>query len=342
MKYTAINELNNFDFHDSEIRAINLSNNHMTWEVEEIHALPNNTQNHFSKAMCIDHAVMIFQDVQIESIIYEGYETNYEAINPVPASPSEYENILRKAASKAYYFIYSMKNLHALDTGRFSVCFNIDDNIEEGFGYALTLTFSKSIVQWDGFCGKTWYEDEKWKKLQRGFIYTAINELECFDFHHTIINDIYFSDEQMIWKVSQVQIPTNPKRDPYARTTYVIDDAWIIFQNVLIKKIYRPRAKLLDSTNEVTKVKKRVYKIKEYYDDFKKWYEIYWVDDLAKISANKYKIKLEITARDLTPPGIRKLEMEFSRSVVQFDRLSSKTWSEDGNYRFEEIEVDEE
>lgn len=45
----------------------------------------------------------------------------------------------------------------------FRVCFNIDGGAGN---YDLTLAFAKSIVSWDEFTGKAWYEDEKWKNRQ--------------------------------------------------------------------------------------------------------------------------------------------------------------------------------
>jgi len=66
MKYKSINELNCFQFHDAEIKEINISNDQMIWTTSAINAMTTNTQNINSKDLCIENATMIFENFSVE------------------------------------------------------------------------------------------------------------------------------------------------------------------------------------------------------------------------------------------------------------------------------------
>jgi hypothetical protein len=61
----------------------------------------------------------------------------------------------------SYCYISSMEELPMNEDKEYQICFDIDGGAG---GYYLTLSYSKSIAQWDEYSGKAWYEDEKWKK----------------------------------------------------------------------------------------------------------------------------------------------------------------------------------
>jgi hypothetical protein len=166
MEYIAIDELNHFSFHDAEIQKIDFCFGNMKWQVTAANATIQNTQNSLQKDMCIDEAEIIFEDVQVEKIVFSAYkvfDSNNNLIQSVEekiADSDEYIDILENTVS-GFCYIYSMENLLKLDDKKYSVCFNIDGSVGN---YYLTLLFSKSIVQWNKYRGIAWYEDEKWKK----------------------------------------------------------------------------------------------------------------------------------------------------------------------------------
>lgn len=165
MKYVSIDELNNFSFHDGELKNIDFVNETMKWQVSGINATVKNLQNSFEKDMCTEDAEMIFENVEIKKIVFCGYKTfdsNNNLIKEVDdriASPDEYIEILSHTADD-YCYIFSMDELSKIDNETYIVCFNLDSGVGN---YYLTLSFSKSIVEWDEFYGIAWYEDEKWK-----------------------------------------------------------------------------------------------------------------------------------------------------------------------------------
>ena len=140
----------------------------MTWEVSAVNATAANTQNSFSKDMCIKCALVTFEDVCIESIAFGAYTVHgsdkklIKSVKARAADPSEYSDILEKTPS-SWSYIYSMEELYASKKSRFRTCFNIDGGAGS---YYLTIRFAKSIVEWDEFSGMAWYEDEKWKKTE--------------------------------------------------------------------------------------------------------------------------------------------------------------------------------
>jgi hypothetical protein len=165
MKYVAIDELNNFSFHDAKIQKIDLHDGNMTWQLSLVNATIENSQNEFDKDMCIEQAEIIFEHVCIVDIVFGAYKvfSNHvliESVEARSANPNEYNDILQKTLDD-YCYIYSMKELPNADNETHLVCFHIDGGVGN---YFLTLSFSKSIVQWNEYCGMAWYEDEKWKK----------------------------------------------------------------------------------------------------------------------------------------------------------------------------------
>jgi len=168
MKYIAINELSYFEFHDAKITRIEFDNRYMLWEVSAVNATTKCTHNNFEDDMCIDEAVVVFEDACIESIVYCAYVIHdstgglIESREAITADPSEYTAILENTCSH-YCYIYSMEELPADGAQQYRACFNIDGGAGN---YYITIVFAKSIVKWNEFSGLAWYESEKWKKLR--------------------------------------------------------------------------------------------------------------------------------------------------------------------------------
>ncbi len=166
MRYIAIDELNHFSFHDAELQKIDFHDGNMIWQLSAVNATIHNSQNSFDKDMCIEEAEIVFENVQIEKIVfgaYKVYDSNQaliESVEAKTANPNEYNKILRNTMSN-YCYIYSMEESPKVEGKTHIVCFNIDGGAGN---YYLTLSFTKSTVQWNEYSGKAWYEDEKWKK----------------------------------------------------------------------------------------------------------------------------------------------------------------------------------
>lgn len=163
MKYIAINELNHFEFHDAELQKIDCNDENMRWQLSSVNATMQNSQNNLGKDMCIKEAEILFENIQIEEIVfaaYKVYDSNYVLIKSVGAKTAnldEYNDILKNTLS-SYCYIYSFEELNKVDGKTHIVCINIDG----GAGiYYLTISFTKSIVQWNEYSGKAWYEYEK-------------------------------------------------------------------------------------------------------------------------------------------------------------------------------------
>ena len=166
MKHTVVNELNNFDYHDARLKMMQWDGSRFVWAVSAINATTKNSQNSFSKDMCIADATLVFDDARIESIAFGGYKTVdstgnlIKSVAPRAAKPDEYKEILAKTPN-SYSYIYSMGKYETTKDGGYIACFDIDGGAGS---YNLTIVFSKSAVCWDEFSGEAWYEHPKWKK----------------------------------------------------------------------------------------------------------------------------------------------------------------------------------
>ena len=165
MKYTVINELNHFEYHDALLKKNTWNNKHLHWEVSAVNATIENSQNNFCKDMCIGNAEIIFEQAHIESIVSDAYQVYdsdnnlVESVKAVTVASEEYNKILSKL-NEDYCFIMNMDGYQISENGNYTVCFSIYGSAIHG--YCITISFSKSIISWDEFSGDAWYEDPKW------------------------------------------------------------------------------------------------------------------------------------------------------------------------------------
>jgi len=142
----------------------------MTWKLIAANATTENSQNSYDCDMCIEEAKVIFEHVNIESIVFGAYEVHdfqhvlLESVAERTAKPEEYDDILSKI-SGGNSDILSMAELTNDENGKQRVCFTFDGGLVGlGMDLVLTISFSKSVVSWDKFSGKAWYEYPEWKK----------------------------------------------------------------------------------------------------------------------------------------------------------------------------------
>ena len=121
MKYTAINELDSFQFHDAEIKDIKLIDNKMLWTVSAINVMTTNSQNDNPKDMCVKDAIITFEETCINKLEFGAYTIHdsnnnlIESSEATVAKPEEYENILLESMN-SYFFIFERQLLSGTNT----------------------------------------------------------------------------------------------------------------------------------------------------------------------------------------------------------------------------------
>lgn len=166
MAYQSTNELDCFQFHDAQIKKIELTDINMIWLVSAINAMTTNSQNNNKKDMCVSEATITFENPTIEKIeygAYKVYDSNRTLIKSVDAKtekPEEYANILEESTN-SFCYIYSMDKYIKQADNTYRACFNIDG---DAGSFYITFTFSKAVVEWNEYDGEAWYEHPKWKK----------------------------------------------------------------------------------------------------------------------------------------------------------------------------------
>jgi hypothetical protein len=113
--------------------------------------------------MCIKDAKLIFEHFAIEKIVFWAYQTMdsdrniVESVPDVEASSDQYDDILKRTMEKHCY-LFSMNELPNTSDNRKRATFVINNAPEV---YDLTLSYTKSIVQWDEYDGKAWYVEQR-------------------------------------------------------------------------------------------------------------------------------------------------------------------------------------
>ena len=181
MRYKAVDELPNFDYHDAYIDRIEFKSGRMLWEVRDINALESCSQNNFEYPVCIGSAVMTFEKTRIEKIFIGGYQTYdsnnilIDSVEDVIVPREQYADILKKAVTvrddnEWYSYsteIFGLVSFRVLKGGRYEAVFDI--MFSEGDSPSIMLTFDRSVIEWDDFSGKAWFvlDDEKEFKKKR-------------------------------------------------------------------------------------------------------------------------------------------------------------------------------
>jgi len=165
MKYTSVDELDRFQFHDAQIQKIVSSSMDMIWETSLVNVTTDNTQNQFNNDMCTNFAVIVFENYHIESIIFGASEAWRDGVLVASREartllPEEYDSILNETPCSYCYIL----DMELLSDGQDSMHRSVFD-ITGGAGtYYLTFSFTKAIISWDEYSGIAGYEDPKWKK----------------------------------------------------------------------------------------------------------------------------------------------------------------------------------
>ena len=88
MKFVSINELDHFEFHDTQIISIENDNGNMKFILRMLNATTKNSQNNFPTDMCIKEAEVVFECaniIEMELGSYEVFDSNKNLIESVKA-----------------------------------------------------------------------------------------------------------------------------------------------------------------------------------------------------------------------------------------------------------------
>jgi hypothetical protein len=165
MKYKAINEISHFSYHDAEITSFTIKEHTMHWNVDDINATKENSQNNLPEDMRILGCIIEFEDVQVDEIIFcawSQFDETRNLIKSVPArnaDSSEFANILEETM-KSWCRIQDLSTLPETNDGRYRISICLDGHVGV---YNLNISYKTFIAQWDEYSGKAWYEEDRWK-----------------------------------------------------------------------------------------------------------------------------------------------------------------------------------
>ena len=170
MKYTSVNEPNEFSFHDAFIKKIRIEGSDMIWTVEAANAEKSNSQNDHDTAMCIESAEVIFKNYRITSLVSTAYKTYSDGTErEVPEkwlTEKELAEYIAKFIDEDHPgTIFSLDRWNSFSGHMIEIVAEFE-NVE--IDYPVFRIFCTDfIVCWDNFDGTAWYEDEKWKSYKR-------------------------------------------------------------------------------------------------------------------------------------------------------------------------------
>ena len=154
--------------------------------------------------------------------------------------------------------------------------------------------------------------------------YKAIDELDYFEFHDAEIKEIKLINDQMIWRVSSINVTTantqnnNPK-------DMCVENADMIFENISIERL-EFGAYTYSNDRMIKSVEARTAKAEEYVDILTEttsgYCFIYQMDELDKVDGERYRACFNIDGG----AGNFYLTFSFSKSIVEWDSFNGEAW----------------
>ncbi len=165
MKYTSVNEPNEFSFHDAYIEKIRVEGNDMIWTVESPNVSKFSSQNEYDKAMCIDLSEVIFKNYRIVSVIDAAHK-RYSCgdLLDVPEkrlTENETADFLTKFISEDIGYVYSLERFNSVDGHMIETLIYFANDVYKF--PVLKIFCTDFIVSWDNFDGEAWFESEELK-----------------------------------------------------------------------------------------------------------------------------------------------------------------------------------
>lgn len=188
MKYTSINKISDFEFHDAEFDFISFENGNLVISAKHLNIHKNAEENPKSKDMEIKKATITFKNFYIKSIKkIEKYEKDEQGAY----HPSEYTYL--KGDEALHMLLSELK--HGLTIYSLGV-FEHDVYYLDGFGedpyFTTFFRFDEVIVEWDEFLKPAWYELHKGLR-EKTLLATPIGDTEI-ELHINYNGEIEYSE----------------------------------------------------------------------------------------------------------------------------------------------------
>lgn len=149
MKYQSKNELTQFTFNEASIVDITYQNCTLTFQLDNVTILANNSKNRDIRDMRANDLFLTFQQVNITKFVAEGYKV-YDADNNLTEAVSDdmleenqYLDIFQELAGA---FLYSID-----ESSPKSCIINIDGEFQT---YRIEVEYQQNLVEWDRFLSK--------------------------------------------------------------------------------------------------------------------------------------------------------------------------------------------
>lgn len=149
MKYQCKNELTQFNFNEASIVDITYQNRTLTFQLDNVTILANNSKNRDIRDMRTNELLLTFEQVLITKFVAEGYKV-YDADNNLTETvsdnvveESQYLGVFKELAGS---FLYSIE-----ERSTESCIINIDGEFQT---YRLELKYQQNVVGWNRFLNK--------------------------------------------------------------------------------------------------------------------------------------------------------------------------------------------
>ena len=157
MRYRSINELDKFDFRDTVVHKLQISENMLVAELEAVIVQADNSQNsNFTKSYAGD-LIMTLQGAILQKAIKEGYkyydanDVLKEVVPDITLSEKELEQIIRSIDGAYMWAVVPVKE-EENTTGHYLYQLGIDR--DEETTYWLQVEFEEAILTWDRYMNR--------------------------------------------------------------------------------------------------------------------------------------------------------------------------------------------
>ena len=145
MKFTTINELQNFDFHDANINGIRFSLDNLILHLDNVKILPTNTTNRDIRTMRTNNLFLTLEKASIIKFINEGYkiyDPNGKLMSTVEDSPISEENYKKAFEDLASCTINNIEQ----NDNIYTISIDTEDHT-----YLLCVKCQRNLEDWDKY-----------------------------------------------------------------------------------------------------------------------------------------------------------------------------------------------
>lgn len=161
MRYTAVNELEHFNFKDAVIHSFKIEPalETISLELRAVIVTPDNSQNDNATYSYAGDLGMRFTGARLQKAVKEGYkyyDANDILIEEVPDMPLSLleTDVLLKRVEGAYMWNMTKVEDTQNHTGHFLYLMGIDLDDEDNTAYWLQLEFDKVIMEWEKYMNR--------------------------------------------------------------------------------------------------------------------------------------------------------------------------------------------